>query len=519
MFTKSRLILFTLLLITVITSTLVQAQDFETTLTTVADRISVGEGAKYELKVTSKLDYKTFSLGIDNKDWKASFSENNFKLNNGESKVVEVVLTPMSASYGEHNIALTISADGEVSAQTMSLSYVPSTTGDTDTVTVSPESYIPKEIVPGENFALVLVLKNEKNFPIRDLKLDLTIGDFFSTDRKVDFNEYSINNLEFTLQIPLTVKPQLTNINTKVLDGSTILTEKNFPVEIIKVAPKISAEDSLENKFLKKTTTYKLTNKGNQQIREKFTTPRSFFVRLFSNPSDNGDYNSGEYEWDVTLGPGETKEVSLTTSYRALFVLIIIILVLIGGYQYFKPEIFLSKNFSELSFNKKGTFEAAKVLITLKNKTNTIIKSIQVEELLPQFVGCENRDIQGSIKPVSVDKLDHLTKLTWEFQDMLPGEERIIMYRARARFAVVGELRLPATVVSFRKGGIMKKIYSNNLVARPEFIPMRDDEEDLREDDRNLNLGLQKGDEKGGDDLSDRGKRNAGNNPAAKPKV
>ena len=306
MVTKSRLILSTLLLISLILTLafpIVNAQSFEVELTSRVDKISLGEGAEYELKITSNLDDKTFELKVDNKDWKTTFSENNFKLNNGESKVVEVILTPLKTNYGEHNIALTIRSEEEISTQTLTVNYVPSTTGDKDTVTISPESYIPKEIVPGENFALVVVLKNEKNYEIQDIKLDLTIGDFFRTSRTVDFNEYSINNLEFTLQIPLTIKPQLSVINAKVIEGNTILTEKNFPVEIVRVTPKINAEESLEKSFLKKTTTYELSKKGNKDIKEQFTTLRSVFVSIFSSASDNGEYSDGEFRCEVALGP------------------------------------------------------------------------------------------------------------------------------------------------------------------------------------------------------------------------
>lgn len=439
---------------------LAHAESYTLSVENVKNSITQGGGASYKLSFEAQ-ESTTLKLEIDSDEWTSSISDEEISLNKGDKKTVEITLTPKeNTPFGTYNIGLTVAEGEDAKTEVLELTYLESS--PESVVTISQESNLPNKVKPGENLVMSIVLVNEKNAEIKNINLKIFIKNVLEYNKEVSLTNYEKKVLNLEIPVPLTAEPQdSAKVEISVSKGNKILSEKSYDLQILTVNPNLKSEQDTEGGLLKRTTTHKVSNTGNLPLNTKYSVDVSPLLKMFT--SSEGKYNNGAYEWDLSLGAGETKELSVTYNYRWLAFIIVLVVLLIMGYQYIKPEIFLNKKLTNVVFDENGNFSEGRVTVTLKNKTGSPITGVVITEELPGFVEYSGKEIYGSMKPSSVKNLSKGSVLTWHLSEMSAGEERIVIYNIKSNYSVLRNVSLPPTVVSMQKGDVVKKLYSNNV--------------------------------------------------------
>jgi hypothetical protein len=464
------------LILIVVLSSSVYAQTFDISIKTLESSILYGEIAYYELTITNSGSNPYFSLEVPDSDWIFGYSPEDLVIPIGKSKKINLELTPKkNLENGIYEVGLRIGSKDSVVEELLNVNLL-----DLNAVysVALGDSNIPEILDPSQKYLASIVLINNKKEPVTGLEIKLSSDEFLSGSKVLDLGPREKKTLNFELAVPRKTSPRNTKLNVRFVENNKIIYEKDYPLEVMALTPQFQINRGEEKTFLKRKEIFNLHNDANVKHSQKFKVHVESYAKFFTTPSEGAIYESGNYVWDLTLEGDENVEVSVLYDYTLFLTFAIILIILIGLFQYFKPEIFLEKKFSKLHFDEDGNFEDAKIILTMKNKTSQVIRNISVIEIFPEIVSYENREVPGSMKPSSVRRLEHTLKVMWHIPEMHPGEERIIIYYVKAHYKVIGTLRLPATVVSFKKGLGTKKVYSNSLIAYPPKLEKKKEVKD-----------------------------------------
>ena len=396
-------------------------------------------------------------------DWDARFNPDNVTLVSGARAVLSVTISPRaSARKGSHDLTLQFLRGSELIERTVTVN-IPETTVAT-LVQLSPESQIPREIDPNYPIQATLVVINQES-TARDLTARLRSGTFLESSVAFSLGPYARKEVPLTITIPAGTPPQDADLNIIFSENNRVLAEFTRPITIIPTNFPLQETLIEEKGFLKRQLVYRVHNPSNVAQQSSFAAPVSFFGRIFSSTVPEARYDDARrsYVWDLALAGDAVQEVRVVYNYRSLFYLLIVFFLLVVGFHFFKPDIFISKKVSQIHYHDDGTFAAAKIVLHLKNKTRETMSNVKVIETLPEITHYQHKKIPGSLEPSSIKQLDHLVKICWDIDELSPSEERIIVYYVQSRLGVVGNLTLPAAKIMFARSGKNTMIYSNTL--------------------------------------------------------
>jgi hypothetical protein len=97
--------------------------------------------------------------------------------------------------------------------------------------------------------------------------------------------------------------------------------------------------------------------------------------------------------------------------------------------------------------DEKGAVAEIKVLLHVSNKTSKPITEIKVVDILPNMLILSHEF--GTLKPNKFQKGEKSSRLIWDIDELEPGEERVISYRAKPGLHVIGSLTLPASLLRY----------------------------------------------------------------------
>jgi hypothetical protein len=301
-----------------------------------------------------------------------------------------------------------------------------------------------------------IVVKNLKNAYVNNLVLRFS-SSFFEESKQISLEPYESTTVKVLLdQEALSQLSFGSYVVRATADADGYIAQFESAIEFL---PRESISQNInEEGFFVRRVSVSKTNEGNVPVVVSLEIKKDIFSRLFTvfsqSPSSiRREGTSAYYLWEQRIGPGESFQVSGTTSYTfpIFFILLIVVLTFLV-YTYARTSVVLNK---QVNFVKtKGGEFALKV--TLRVKARKHVEDIQVIDMLPGMTMLYEK---FGIKP---DKIDHAPRrIHWKIDRLNAGEERVYSYIIYSKVRIVGRFELPSATAIFEREGRTHEVLSN----------------------------------------------------------
>tara|TARA_Y100000310_G_C20650358_1_gene799083 strand:- start:86 stop:1519 length:1434 start_codon:yes stop_codon:yes gene_type:complete len=375
------------------------------------------------------------------------FENSQIKLDSEEEGIFDIKINVLDTTIENKNYETTVTisslTEPEIIQDIILKTYVVS---PEDIIMIFPD--IPETIIPGEEYEIKIRLKNRANVKLVSYEV-LVSSDLPQLKKNfiTDFepNEEIIETFKIKTGEKTKAKDYVVSIRVYDTESKT-KGSYSSAITLIK-SENIEEKTNEEKSFLSSTTTITKTNEGNIKTTQKIEVTKNFFERIFTDVNPEAYLESGKYVWEAELEPGEEFSAEITSNYRPIFygIIIIIIATLIMIYLLDKSVI-LRKRMFKIKRTQEGLSEL-KILIHLRNGKPNELKAVRILDVLPKTL--ESTDEFGTMKPTKVQQGTKGKRLIWEIGDLAPGEERIISYKVKSNVRLIGETRLPPTMVQY----------------------------------------------------------------------
>jgi hypothetical protein len=317
----------------------------------------------------------------------------------------------------------------------------------------SPEELIkittdlPDQVAPGREVVFEVKFRNQANLMVdpADLYIDSDLFSKYYSEILYPTPYEITKSLKFTPEP--TAKPGIYQMVITAFKGKTLRGRivKNFEVTS---NPDIESKVDTKSGFLMRELTVTKYNKGNVNVDDVYEIPMTWFEKLMTNYNiEPSKIAEGKAEWMFTIQPAETKTLTIKTDYRVLFFTIIGLLILAIIMIYYMKRVVSIKKAVFKMRDEKGAVAEIKVLLHVSNKTSKPITQIKVVDILPNMLILSHEF--GTLKPNKFQKGEKSSRLIWDIDELEPGEERVISYRAKPGLHVIGSLTLPASLLRY----------------------------------------------------------------------
>ena len=260
------------------------------------------------------------------------------------------------------------------------------------------------------------------------------------------------------------VKVTLSNLAGNYIDSA----EKEFSVRAVYKLPEEYTKKETTWTLLSTKTKITVKNEGNIPTPEFYVKEQMpIFMKDFFEPEvkPTAVEVSGStvtYKWLIpSLKPGQ----SVVISYRISLWGAWLGLIVIAGMVYF----FFKLSFKPTVAKKHGIYGKIRekeipIIIEIKNKSRSAMNNVTVQDFIPLMTKVMPRF--ETLKP-KVKKSRKGEELTWKFDSIEAGEERVILYYLKPIVELTGELTLPPVKVTYYDENKNKRILiSNELILK-----------------------------------------------------
>jgi hypothetical protein len=391
----------------------------------------------------------------------------------GASKTATVRLKPLYVNPGLYGVRLNVRVSGK---NMLIRNYLMVGVNE---VNPPPEEYLPairSNIVmddmvdPRENVTIKIELENQNRRDMAELDIRLS-SNVINTGHKTSLGSLEKKTVSITIPIDPLSSPQTDVLRALIF---TTAADRTYQYESIPFEFQIIhygglVEDIEEKKeFLKTTRTITLTNKGNGDLIDVYKVQKGFFGRLFTSGTpkpkrlrEDGVMYVG---WPVSLGPYEKVTITEVVNYRIPVGILIIIIISIIAYYLLRSPVIVHKSATVLA-TKEGGISELKVLIVLKNRSGKKLKGVNVIDKVPHIADVSREFEMGTLHPTKMLKHEKKgTLIKWEMKELDKFEERVLAYKIKSRLSILGDFRLPVSVVKFTTpSGKERTSHSNSV--------------------------------------------------------
>lgn len=215
-----------------------------------------------------------------------------------------------------------------------------------------------------------------------------------------------------------------------------------------------------------------IKNIGNTFAADSYSTVLPSWQRLFLHsafrPSVTGYGTFVEAAWPYQLDMGQQAILTYKISYVPLLALMLALLVMLyTGAWVFRQEITLTK---ELVTAEK----ALKVNLRIKNTYGKPVRNVVIEDTVPTPLKLKGFE---SEKPKAIKKIGGAVKLLWKFDNIWPGEEKVLSYNLKSALGLVGTIMLPPAKGKRKAAaGETPRLYISNGVSVPANVRVLEEE-------------------------------------------
>ncbi len=212
--------------------------------------------------------------------------------------------------------------------------------------------------------------------------------------------------------------------------------------------------------FFTKTFTYAYTNVGTTDVLYKIRIPTNYWNALFTStyPSlklfrdKEGLFYSGTEE----IVAGSSFELRVFINYFLIVYFIVLVLFVLFLYYMLRSPVIVTKEATKVDI-VEGGIASVHIVISIKNRSARLLKTIKITDKIPAIAQMDKKG--EPIKPTKVYPFNGGTAVQYDIHSLESREQIFVNYTMKTRLGVLGNLRLPPTIVQFNSG--KKKAYSN----------------------------------------------------------
>ncbi len=432
---------------------------------TITDTVGIypNETAYYAVQITNSKGYTdtvVLSLLLDPK-W--NFETNPlmylspFVLASDETVSFTLLIAPTSPYISSGKYAITIPFVSELTGETK----------DADVLLQIKNPDVLSDYVPALTFVLDAQERIDPRQPAK-VKLDLINRNPLNlSDITVALTSALYNETKTTAVDPLDSATVIFEIpydpqqapTTDLLVLTISTDDKTFtpirkPIEIIAYSDIVEYQTPAKDFFFKTTTTIEYTNKGNVNVTKEIKFPTSLFAQFFTLTEPKGGVVEEDgllyYKTAVEFPVNESVTLIYVVNYRSILAALLLALAGIVAYYLFRSPIVVEKETVTMHVDKEGHMKI-KALIHLKNRSMHLVDDVHVTDKIPAVAEIEKHFELGTMKPEKILKHEKEgTLLVWHIPHLEAYEERIITYKIRSAYHIVGDFTLPAVLVKFK---------------------------------------------------------------------
>ncbi|MEK6816783.1 MAG: hypothetical protein AABY09_04160, partial [Nanoarchaeota archaeon] len=326
--------------------------------------VQAGAEVTFNVTVTND-DYKKINLDINvdplstlPSSWfdYVILNNNRLVLNAHESKMISFTAklkntVPTDENYATY-IQFTSPLDSSINVQHGIIMRV-----------VPPEDILdmsvsaPDKVAPGSDYSVQLMLKNNLNTQLKNVKVSVS-SDIFSDEKEIMFFALQDRTEDYSFKIGMTAEPRPYDFSIRIFYNDQIIERSTAKFSVSENSDvKEKREETIG--FLTKTVTITKTNYGNALVEEKFDIPLTRFQEMFVSYSEEPvSFDAAGAHWTFSLSPDTSKAVSMTVNYRPLGIAgIILLLFVIVLYYWMSRGIYFKKEIFKIKETKEGISE------------------------------------------------------------------------------------------------------------------------------------------------------------------
>ncbi|MCF7860873.1 hypothetical protein K9M79_01415 [Candidatus Woesearchaeota archaeon] len=454
-----------ILIIILLASFTLAADDFEVKYRMLNDNIDEGETALAQLTILNYQnyadDFTISSPDVDTLKWEVvtdPLSDYILTVRAHDTNVTKLKLKPLEPfesafklvrvriqSRNTKTLTELVIPVKRAAQDSPILQYVPS---------VKASAEMPDEIDPRDQLPIKVTISNRNWRNLSGLVLRME-GSLFAEETTLDLGPMGEVTKEFLVNFDPMQVPIKDTVHFYVMFEKAYLTEIQKPIKILSYSDlDIKKEES--SKFLITERKYIITNRGNinslDPYKYKVSNVESWFTK--TNPASTivTEDNQKYVVFNLDLEPNKSTVLVVTTNYTPLVILVLTILLLIISYYMLRSPITVMKVASEI-IKKEGGISKMKLMIHLKNRSRRTVNNLTIIERIPHIASLIKESIIGSLQPYKIAEFDKRgTIIKWNLPNLEPYEERIITYRIASRLTIIGGIKLPATIVKYKQG-------------------------------------------------------------------
>lgn len=447
------------------------AQDYELQITSISDKARPGIAAQFLLEIKNH-GYRTETFKVYSTEalWDVPAVVLTAQPYSSAEAYIKVYPTKY-VTPGKYGVKLFIrrQVDEKVHEKTVYVTVLPP----------KPPEYLPSvridadmldKIDPHEAMSIRLSLENLNPLNLTNLTLRISSELGIDVQQHVTLAPLEKKVIPLLFNIDPLQQPKTYSILFTLYREEEKIAELSKDVEVLVLKPPFKPTIEEKSFFLRKEWTVTFTSDSNVRNRQLAKVPTSFFEQLFtqSEPAAQIIKEDGKryFAWSIELSPGESVTMKMVTSYRAIFYLLVIVLVIAVLFIVFQSPITITKSITNL-ITKEGGVSEATITLLVKNRSKEPIENITITDSVPAIVKLKKEFIEGTLKPEKVSRRTIKgTTITWKIEELTPGEERILSYALYSGLSIVGNFRLPRARAHWEKKGKARYAYSNSLILR-----------------------------------------------------
>jgi|GEM_PF-1792766 len=332
---------------------------------------------------------------------------------------------------------------------------------------------VPTKVDPRGDNVITVYLLNKNNRDIQELTIQLESKLMGNKSVKTSLAPNEEKEVKVDMELDSLIPPQQDTIKGKVLVAGYTFTPTAKTYDIVGYNTNLNVQEKTEKGFFKTTKIIAIENQGNDEISDTIRSKKGFISGIFTKTEPESRIveiaDENYYSWYVNLKPTIKSEIRITTNYQPVFWFIVILIAALIVQYTVKSKVRITKKSASAEISEGG-LSNIKILLTIKNDTNRLIKDIEVKDTIPQIVDIVKDFPVGTVKPDKI--LMHKTKgviVKFNIDELDASEERIIKYDIKSKLSIIGSLTLPPATVKYKtSSGRERVVKSKRLVVGEE---------------------------------------------------
>ena len=309
------------------------------------------------------------------------------------------------------------------------------------------------------------------------------IGEEISVNVRVELGEYEIANFDDNFSRSLNYKVYETDIDPKIdpkqyeariiiryTDDNTNTAQEWFADSLINVVENRQISEIVETKsgFFEDEIMITVKNNGNVFDTYFRDVELGFFERfLFSSDSDDYEKTDKGIRFNIPLEKGETKSITCSINYLALYLLILIVLC-IATYWYVRKSsnpLDVETEIYDVDKVEHEGVKSMKVKIGFENIKQSEIDLLRIIFRMPGYLQVKD-DSFLLTEPNHVMKGRNQFKLIWNLKRFEKNDSRIIGFALVNKKGILGDIRIPDLEVEVKIHGKIRRYFQSFEVIK-----------------------------------------------------